>query len=321
MLQADPEGQMKRSETILVYGVTAMLLVILVVALFTNQDPQTTPANEADRGARASNFTEIVGLDEKLGVHEPANPPNVDAADTNPGGADPKRAGDGFPVDRPLDARASKPSIGEVFGPYVRQMDTRIVVVRANDTLSGLVEKWCGSVDALPRVLSLNETLTETSRLEIGRSIALPWIDDEELLAQYEQRKLGSVDLTPANDVRHAAEPRGPVASPAVGTTPRPATAPATASGLQDMLFRPNTGSPAATPAGTATPAPASRAEPKPLVTTPSQHVVVAGDSLWKIAVAKVGVRDAGRYIEMIKAANPGLDPDHLKLKSTLKLP
>ena len=86
------------------------------------------------------------------------------------------------------------------------------------------------------------------------------------------------------------------------------------------MLFRPNTGSPAAAQASTATPA-APRAEPKPLVTTPSQHVVVAGDSLWKIAVAKVGVRDAGRYIEMIKAANPGLDPDHLKLKSTLKLP
>ena len=69
------------------------------------------------------------------------------------------------------------------------------------------------------------------------------------------------------------------------------------------------------TPVVTPTPAPQPAALPPPVEAAGSEYVVVAGDTLAKIAKAH------GVSVKALEAANPGVDPKKLKIKQKLVIP
>lgn len=288
---------MKRNESILVYSVTGLLVVILAVAiLFGNE-----------RGAQAKGPTSARALDDLVGVqsvaeeeagpalgaanaaprgpgpnagatdpasaHSPSSAGMVPSLDDVTNGSPPIGAGDDSnvrPVQVPL-AAPFKPEPGVepvtdpatqalvLLGDSRRDGDYRIVTVRHNDTFSELVQRWCGGLGQLEVAESLNEELN-LARLVAGAKVCLPWVDDASLVAAHLARK---TEQDAAKKVIAQARTQG-----------------------QD-------------------------------------YVVKAGDSLWGIAVRHVGQKGAPSFIDNIKALNPELlaDPNRLVVGKTIVLP
>ncbi|HLU40272.1 MAG TPA: LysM peptidoglycan-binding domain-containing protein [Planctomycetota bacterium] len=281
---------MKRNESILVYSVTGLLVVILAVAILFGNEPgvqaQTRTSVRAledlagvatateEEAARAVSTTTPEGvappvapLDEGI-IPEPVTVPEPDPAARTPRVV-PLVADGGQPTapdDEPVSPPASAPQQPDpatqvlvLLGDSVRDGDYRIVTVRRNDTFSELVQRWCGSLDALEIAESLNEELN-LQRLEEGTKVCLPWVDDAELLAAHLARKQRQEK---ESKVIQQARSKG------------------------------------------------------------RQYTVKPGDKLWNIAVRAVGPKNAAKYIEQVKALNPELlaDPSKLVAGKTIYLP
>ena len=278
---------MKPNESILVYSVTGLLVVILAVAiLFGNE-----------QGAQAQTQARGKALDELVGVNA-ASAPDRGTAETRltPGGnaagegATPAKGPDlglvqpeapapgnaASPPDNapsvvPMTPLAMQSPVTQQpepdlatqalmwLGDSKRDGDYRIVMVRKDDTFSELVQRWCGNLDQLEIAESLNEELN-LRRLEPSTKVCLPWVDDAKLVAAHVARKQKQ-----ETEVKVVTEARN-----------------------KGLDYR-----------------------------------VKAGDKLWNIAAARVGQKNANQFIEEVKALNPALmaDPSKLVVGTTIILP
>ena len=215
---------MKRSESVLIYGVTGVLAVILAVAvIFGEPDPRTTKQGDGDQ----------------LAVN-PAGPPPADGSvpstseldsdeflqellSSNVVNEEPSEVADPAPTSEPSveDASAAVKSIGAMvplrtvadLGRHrtVRNPASgdrfRFVTVQRGDTLSDLIQRWCPGADPA-EIAALNETL-DLDRLRYDTELCLPWIDDAALLDALAQRELAAKDRSSAPAATEASLGRG----------------------------------------------------------------------------------------------------------------
>ena len=179
---------MKRHESILVYGVTGLLLLILFVAVvFGNEGDATVnaTAKAEEVGDPALELAELMNLDpvaplrdaeeaaEGEGQGEPAETeePLEGQVDPVPEGDAESTAGtEGTPAE--LAAEEVAAETAAVAPP--RFGDYREVTVKRGDTFSLIVQRWCGSLDQMPVVEALNEDV-ERDSLRPGRKLLVPW--------------------------------------------------------------------------------------------------------------------------------------------------
>jgi hypothetical protein len=289
---------MKRNESILVYSVTGLLVVILAVAiLFGNEqgvqahtsargakplgeiapsevstegavaDQGSLPEAVAD-GAQPSNGAGPAGQEGAGAIPKPA--PAADTPSDHTAATAAPDASQGPPISVPLNASSPAPAVTEPatdlatqvlmwLGDSKRDGRYRVVTVRKGDTFSELVQRWCGGLEQLEIAESLNEELN-LQRLEQGTKVVLPWVEDATLVAAHVARKSKQeAEVKVVTDARDK--------------------------GLA--------------------------------------YVVKSGDKLWNIATARVGQKNAAKFIEEVKALNPELmaDPGKLVAGKTIILP
>lgn len=181
---------MKRNESILVYSVTGLLVVILLVAVvFGNGNP--ADAKAPDGGRKVVALDDLDGMTRGARTAEDGHEPGDGGEATNPGAE--SGNGDGAGVVVPLVSNGSgaqaQPAVEPApapapeleLGASERQGDYRVVTVTSGDTFSSLVQHWCGSLDRLAEAEALNET-ANLSRLKVGTRLWLPWVDDAALV-------------------------------------------------------------------------------------------------------------------------------------------
>ena len=275
---------MKRSETVLVYGVTGLLLVILGIAVIFGNDP-TANAAELTAGVGSDPTVLIDDLDDPNGVDPAIDEEEVPVDD--PAATDPEPEPEPEPeVVSPLSMEPGVPhrTVNDVLGEskIVNQYGInayRLVEARPNESFKTLVEKWTGDSNShLDLARALNEELDPTA-LRSGQEVVLPLVEDDVLLAAWQKRM-------DSRTARHAAD-----------------------------LARPRTSGNRAT-----VPASNPRTTPTPLRGT-RNYVVKKGESLWKIAANEVGAAEAQKYINEIVALNNLLNPDRIGAGTKLLLP
>lgn len=286
---------MKQNERLLVYAVTGFLALILVIAVLFGNDP----VNAANKQEKMSK-----GLNEILQTKDPV------------GKAGAEKAGDESVVPNPADDVPSedveqqpliaKPVLASAvveraFGASRRDRFVRFVRVKRGDAFETLVRRWCGSTDGfLEEAYGLNENLRDMKVLRAGAEVAVPWVDDEVLVA-----------------ILEAQGPRTMVATSGFGSQAAPANESVgeptpTNAGIRAPSFGvPGTG-PGVGNSGVPVVGPAAAAA--------LTYKVKPNDSLWRIAAKRCAKNQVPRVVREIEALNPGL-PDPLPVGYELKLP
>lgn len=315
---------MKRSESILMVGVTAVLAVVLGVSIVFGGPAD---AGESDPGANPAAGGGTDPLSGPLSRKGPGGAKGsksgeavdpLDLFNELVGGA-PSSEGGGIEV--PDGSAEGDPASGEesetelvaiplrtvsTLGPNrVDEVGSgrryRVVTVVRGDTVSELIERWCPGTDPM-EVAALNETRDLERSLKVGQEVYMPWVDDELLLAAHEQRQLRGTT---------------PRAVPATGPASVPTTVPASGS----------TG--AGRTVGDASLGGRTSRERPGVVNLPvaggsvaEDYTVGDGESLWKIAEKRVGASQAKAYIDRILAINPGIsDASRVRAKQKILLP
>ncbi len=185
---------MKRNEKILVYGVTGFLVAILVIAVvFGNEDLTQAVQNSSKFEART--LQELISDPEGEAVDSALVDAGAEigdeagASEATAGGEealDPEKFIGPLAVVQPMEVVS--PEIISVLGKSRREGNYRVVAVQTGDTFSGLVQRWCGSLDLGADVERLNEGVT-VGALPAGLELWFPWVEDEILLQANEQRE------------------------------------------------------------------------------------------------------------------------------------
>jgi nucleoid-associated protein YgaU len=207
---------------------------------------------------------------------------------------------------------ASKPLVAaevvtQALGPSRRDRNVRFVRARSGDSLEQLVRRWCGARDPfLAEANSLNEDLVT---LRVGQEVAVPFVEDEVLMALLAPPKTEPVVLNPvANNA-----PAGTASAAELGSllgTKVPGAAPEQPSAKPET---PSFAVPGNAAAGRGVAVEAGAA-------VGATYIVKSGDSLWKIAERNYGRQQADRMITAIKDANPGLT-DTVRIGQKIVLP
>jgi LysM repeat protein len=259
---------MKQNEKILVYVVTGFLFVILAVAVIFGRDGAGKPVEKQTGGPAqpgAASFEEVLN-NAKLLNAQPAVPETNLATNVQLGPPSPAE------------------EVATVLGTSRHERDCRVVTARIGDSLGGLVQRWCGSADALPQAERMNE---ESQVLHAGQDVFLPWVDDGEVLAAFRARPAKTEPASGGNVAAHDASTKGSGKGAGKGTA-----APAVNHGKAE--------------------------QPADGVHT---YVIKAGDKLWQIAEKEVGKAKAHAFLQRVRELNPELDVDHLKVAQSIKLP
>src|SRR5262249_60699753 len=121
------------------------------------------------------------------GVTRGAGDADKPAENGDPGGAAAEAAGD-----KPLLTNVqllpptAEAMVTEKLGLRRKVNGFCVVTAQPKDTLSTLVQKWCGKTDDyLEQAHGLNE---ELSTLHVGQEVTLPWVDAEVLIAAINAR-------------------------------------------------------------------------------------------------------------------------------------
>jgi len=175
----------KRNEKILVYAVTGFLAVVLGIAIvFGNKELPKTERGSVDAKTLSDLFN-----DPQLPGETGGEGADGDGTSAEDGGEE------GDPIDKvALNVRPPEPEqpapaeqVEMLLGPSSRIRDYREVEVRRGDSLSEIVERWCGTASLVEEVRLLNEGV-DVNRLRPGQKVLVPWGDDEELLAARTRR-------------------------------------------------------------------------------------------------------------------------------------
>ncbi len=303
---------MKRSETLLVYGVTGILVVILGIAVVFGNDPvalassgqETQASGDLEQlldpalfdseglDAEGAGLAEAVearlpldaeeasasGIDDPFGLESGQLGPVSGASK----GSDYVLAPDGSPLQMALNMKPA-PTVDSLFGrSSIKQVGRatryRVIEVAAGDSFSTLVERWCGSAKLyMDDAVALNEQI-DINRLPVGSEVWLPYVEDAELIEAYQERIASGRSASDFDD-----------------------------------YFRPASQSQAAA---------ASRGIRRSSAESGTEYVVQPGESLWVIAVRKVSARQAKSYIEEILGLNPKItDPSRVRSGMKIMLP
>lgn len=297
---------MKQNERLLVYAVTGFLALILVIAVVFGNDPkQDTPANGGDvhdiqklLGGEQSKVDGVTGAN---GAHI-----NGSGEQAPAGNATGLRTPSEVTPERPLVAKVqvAREIVAKELGESRRDRTVRFVRARPNDSLESLVIRWCGSRSYVDEAKSLNEELTT---LRIGQEVAVPWVDDEELVAVIEARQPRVLANAPVGGdavVGDAAGNRTTLLG-----TPMPAAS--RTPGTPDFrLPGAGGGNAPATDGSGAAPSAAS-----------VEYTIKQGDALWTIAAKRYGKGRADAMVRKILELNPGLSPQKLNVGKKILLP
>ena len=215
---------MKRNESVLVYGVTGLLLVILVVAVVFGNEGRDAPISDLDSGAVAKAGADLMEGADPAGpsAADPSGVPSIaELMGQVDGEFDPiEGEGEVQVGEVPLSLtvkRSLSPILGENRVDTTSGQPFRVVTVRYGDTFSGLLMRWCVT-DREDEALALNEEL-DFDRLRPGLEVYLPFVDDETVLEAYDRRQSEMV----AAAAEAVSRPRqaAPVATPAVPAATR----------------------------------------------------------------------------------------------------
>lgn len=292
---------MKQNERLLVYAVTGFLAVILLIAVWFGGDA-SAGARQSGAGDRAAH--DVRGLGDLI-------EDGADGGATN-GGATNGGATNGpavAPIGEAVASRDGQPPLvakgtamvaaellAQQVGPSRREREVRWVTARAGDSLETLTVRWCGSRDFVEAAMRMNEDLRV---VQIGKEVAVPWVDDEVVLEFHENRQAKKLAAVPFDQMQPAS----------AVTNPAPAAGNRGASRIDSLLTPATTepeirqpGGPVATEKAPSSAVPSGDA----IVGGMERYTVKSGDSLWRIADRKYGRNQADRMVTEIKRANPG---------------
>lgn len=286
---------MKQNERLLVYAVTGFLALILVVAVVFSREPAKSPASGSAQG-----LDKLLGQDDGQAAAPAAmakEKAELERVERDGVTGMPKPS-DVTPA--PLAAPAPKlliaaDLVAQQIGVSRRDRNVRFVRAKQNDTLEGLVRRWCGARDPyLDETKSLNEELVV---LRVGQEVAVPWVEDDVLLAAFEaSRPKTLLPLEAVAGGESAPGARQPAAADARPSFAQPGAEPATTSRtVGDAAPSPEAARPTAPPV------------PRSPVAGGMPYTVKKGEALWSIAAKNYGRKNADRMVGEIKAANPGL--------------
>lgn len=328
---------MKQNERLLVYAVTGFLALILVVALVFSPEPGKNPLKSS---TGAQGLDDIIGNRPVAAQTPAATEPKKEAEPAKEAGG-PAGAGEKAPASlvglpspkdgtagpvagQPLNASsASKPLLAselvlQALGPSRTERGVRFVRVLKNDSLEGLVKRWCGARDPfLAEAQALNEDL---NMLRAGQEVALPLVSDDALLVAIEAQKPKTLTPAPGSQPTAAGAIDALLANAGADKKAVDAGAPVAANrGTPNAV---NQGSPEFAQPGLRNPAGKSSLDgaPSPVAAAGKSYTVKDKDTLWGIAAKTYGRKNADKMIPRIKDANPGLG-ESLRPGQTLVLP
>ena len=298
---------MKQNERFLVYAVTGFLALILVVAVVFGREPGKEVLAGGKTGPQVQGLNDMLGqagtkdATKATGVSSEAKAPvaglpSPNQVAPNPGGANP--GGQEQPLVAGSKLLLAADLVAQQLGGSRRDRTVRFVHAKSGDSLEMLVRRWCGAREPfLAEAKSLNEDLVV---LRVGQEVAVPWVEDEALLAVLAAQKPKT--LVP--------EAKGAIADAANASAPPAGDRPSFAEpGHPESGGRVNEGH-----------ASEIKGERTAVLSAGTSYTVKEGDSLWRIAERTYGRKNADRMVAEIKKVNPGLD-DRLPVGQKLVLP
>ena len=195
---------MKRSESVLVYGVTGVFGVILAIAIIWGGQPTESGGGEIPGVKTAgAEFGDLVDdendrsarLDELLGLGSAPDVSNDTPKDSTVPKAEPETT---VPFGVPLSAvhDTTKDQNSELDGSRIEETLSgrkyRHVPVLAGDSIGLIVQRWC-PVSDLSAVAALNET-RDLAKLRIGDEICVPFVDSASLAVARRARLAAAAD-------------------------------------------------------------------------------------------------------------------------------